>query len=77
MKKLTVLAFSMAIFAQFALAQNVSKGKVITENKGKGFYYESILKDVRAVEEKQAEKEPFKRFVMDQSGLDLPNNPSL
>lgn len=76
MKKLTALAFSMAIFAQFALAQNVSKGKIITENKGKGFYYESILKDVREVEEKQAEKEPFKRFVMDQSGMDLPNNPS-
>lgn len=77
MKKLTALAFSMAIIAHFALAQNVSKGKIITENKGKGFYYESILKDVREVEEKQAEKEPFKRFVMDQTGMDLPNNPSL
>jgi len=65
---------SMAIFSQ---AQNVSKGKVITEEKGKGFYYESIMKDVSAVEEKLSEKEPFVRFIMDQSGMDLPNNPSL
>jgi len=65
---------SMAIFSQ---AQNVSKGKIITEVKGKGFYYESIMKDVSAVEEKLSEKEPFVRFIMDQSGMDLPNNPSL
>ena len=68
------LAVSMAFGSQ---AQNVSKGKVITDEKGKGFYYESILKDVSAVEEKLSEKEPFVRFVMDQSGMDLPNNPSL
>ena len=67
----------MSVFALVAQAQNVSKGKVITEEKGKGFYYESILKDVSAVDEKLEEKEPFKRFVMDQSGMDLPNNPSL
>jgi bleomycin hydrolase len=58
-------------------AQNTSKGKVIVDEKGKGFYYESILKDVNAVEEKMTEKQPFIRFVMDQSGLDLPNNLSL
>ncbi|HEY3369930.1 MAG TPA: C1 family peptidase [Prolixibacteraceae bacterium] len=58
-------------------AQNVSKGKIITEEKGKGFYTESILKDVTEVEEKLNEKEPYVRFVMDQSGMDLPNNPSL
>jgi len=77
MKKIIWIAgvfVSMAIFSQ---AQNVSKGKVITEEKGKGFYYESIMKDVSAVEEKLSEKEPFVRFIMDQSGMDLPNNPSL
>jgi bleomycin hydrolase len=67
----------MCTFSLFGQAQTVSKGKVITEEKGKGFYFESILKDVSAVEEKLEEKEPFKRFVMDQSGMDLPNNPSL
>ena len=77
MKKIIWIAgvfVSMAIFSQ---AQNVSKGKVITEVKGKGFYYESIMKDVSAVEERLSEKEPFVRFIMDQSGMDLPNNPSL
>ncbi|MDP2115370.1 MAG: C1 family peptidase, partial [Bacteroidota bacterium] len=58
-------------------AQNASKGKIITEEKGKGFYYESILKDVTAVEEKLTEKAPFVRFVMDQSGMDLPNDQAL
>ena len=58
-------------------AQNVSKGKIIKEVKGKGFYTESIMKDVTEVEEKLTEKEPFIRFEMDQSGMDLPNNPSL
>ncbi len=53
------------------VAQNVSKGKIITEEKGKGFYYESILKDVTAVEEKLTEKAPFVRFVMDQSGMEM------
>jgi len=77
MKRIIVTTGLIAIFSFGMQAQNVSKGKVITEEKGKGFYYESILKDVTAVEEKQAEKEPYKRFVMDQSGMDLPNNPSL
>lgn len=58
-------------------AQNVSKAKIITEEKGKGFYTESIMKDVKDVEEKLAEKAPYLRFVMDQSSLDLPNDPSL
>jgi bleomycin hydrolase len=35
------------------------------------------MKDVTAVEEKLTEKIPYVRFVMDQSGMDLPNNPSL
>ena len=58
-------------------AQNVSKGKIIKEEKGKGFYTESIMKDVTEVEGKLNEKEPYIRFEMDQSGIDLPNDPSL
>jgi bleomycin hydrolase len=77
MKKVVLIVGLAASFAIGSQAQNVSKGKVITEEKGKGFYYESILKDVNAVDEKLSEKEPFVRFVMDQSGMDLPNNPSL
>jgi len=77
MKRIIITTGLIAVWALGVQAQNVSKGKVITEEKGKGFYYESILKDVTAVEEKLTEKEPFKRFVMDQLGMDLPNNPSL
>lgn len=77
MKRIIITTGLIAVWAFGIQAQNVSKGKVITEEKGKGFYYESILKDVTAVDEKLTEKEPFKRFVMDQSGMDLPNNPSL
>lgn len=77
MKRVFLTAIAMAILVFGLQAQNVSKGKIITESKGKGFYYESILKDVTAVEEKLTEKESYKRFVMDQSGMDLPNNPAL
>jgi len=72
---ITLLAL---LFAFGAMAQkNVSKGKMEVYKQGEGYYYESILKDVNAVEEKLTETEPYKRFVMDQSGLDLPNDPSL
>lgn len=77
MKKIILVVGLAASFVFGSQAQNVSKGKVVVDQKGKGFYYESILKDVSAVEEKLTEKEPFVRFVMDQSGMDLPNNPSL
>lgn len=77
MKNLVLLVGLMVVFAFGTMAQNVDKGKVITEEKGKGYYYETIMKDVHAVEAKNEEKEPYKRFVMDQSGMDLPNDPTL
>lgn len=63
MDKILLTIGLFAMLTLNSLAQNVSKGKIITEVKGKGFYIESIMKDVTAVEEKQAEKEPYKRFV--------------
>jgi bleomycin hydrolase len=63
-----------------ALAQeNTDKGKVEIYTKGKGYYYESILKDVNAVNDsiEKIDKQPYVRFNMDQSGLDLPNDGSL
>ncbi|MBC8006002.1 MAG: peptidase C1 [Verrucomicrobia bacterium] len=77
MKRIVISIGLIVALAFGSQAQNVSKGKVIVEEKGKGFYSESILKDVTAVEEKLTDKEPYKRFVMDQSGMDLPNDPSL
>lgn len=72
-----VTTFIALLFVGNVFAQNVSKGKVIVDEKGKGYYYESILKDIRDVDEKLEESEPFIRFNMDQSGLDLPNDKSL
>ena len=77
MKRIVIATGVLAMLALGSQAQNVSKGKVLTEDKGKGFYYESILKDVKDIEEKLQEKEPYVRFVMDQSGMDLPNKPEL
>jgi bleomycin hydrolase len=77
MKKILTTLFLALAIAIVSIAQNTSKGKVILDEKGKGFYYESILKDVNAVEEMLTEKEPFIKFVMDQSAMDLPNNPAL
>lgn len=72
---LTLIAI-LFVFNSFA-QENKSKGKVEVYEQGKGYYYESILKDVNAVNEKLEEEEPFVRFNMDQSGMDLPNDPSL
>ncbi len=77
MKKIALLTFAF-VFGIAAFAQkNTSIGKVKTYDKGKGYYYESILKDVSEVDEKLNEKEPYIRFDMDQSGLDLPNDRNL
>lgn len=77
MKRNTImLLFVLVAFGAFAQKNN-DKGKLEIYEKGEGYYYESILKDVNDVDEKLSEEEPFKRFVMDQSGIDLPNNPEL
>ena len=80
MRNRNLFTFIAAMIAMSGLAQNnVDKGKIEVYDKGEGYYYESILKDVNAVNDslKEEEKEPYKRFVMDQSGLDLPNDVSL
>jgi len=77
MKQNLVLLFAMFISIMAMAQNNESKAKIEVVEGGKGFYYESILKDVRDVEEQLEENEPYKRFVMDQSGLDLPNDASL
>ncbi|HKI87555.1 MAG TPA: C1 family peptidase [Draconibacterium sp.] len=76
--KRNLITLLSVLVAFGAMAQkNVSKGKMEVYKRGEGYYYESIMKDVNAVNDKLTEKEPYKRFVMDQSGLDLPNDPSL
>lgn len=70
-----LLAFSGAAYSQ----NNVDKAKFQVEQKGKGYYYESILKDVNAVDDslQKSKKKPFVQILMDQSQMDLPNDPSL
>ncbi len=75
-KKLLPL-FAICLAMNGYAQKNTSKGKVEVFEKGEGYYYESILKDVNAINEKLEEKEPFVRFKMDQSDLDLPNDPGL
>lgn len=77
MNKILLTSALCTLLAMGIQAQNVSKAKIVKEEKGKGFYTESIMKDVNEVEEKLSEKEPYLRFEMDQSGMDLPNDPSL
>lgn len=76
MKKIILIGFGLCL-ALVVNAQNKDKAKIDIQEKGKGFYYETILKDVNAVNETQTKAEPYKRFVMDQSGKDLPNKVDL
>jgi len=78
MIKKNVLVWLAVCFAFSAIAQkNRDEGKMEVIEQGAGYYYESILKDINAVNESLEEKEPYKRFVMDQSGMDLPNDKTL
>jgi bleomycin hydrolase len=70
-------AAALLLVISGAAQNNISKGKIEVEQKGKGFYYESIMKDVNAQDDKVKEEKPYIKFVMDQSGMDLPNDLSL
>lgn len=76
MKQFILTGLASLLIASLG-AQNIDKGKIEVSEKGKGYYYESILKDIRQVDETLEEEQPFVRFVMDQSVLDLPNDRSL
>ncbi len=77
-KQLLTLSFLVGVLSMNAQI-NKDKAKIQVIEKGKGFYYESILKDVNAVNDslENEDKDSYKRFIMDQSGMDLPNDPSL
>ncbi len=75
-----LLTLSLVVVVTSLNAQNnKDKAKIQVIEKGKGFYYESILKDVNAVNDslENEDHDAYKRFIMDQSGMDLPNDPSL
>ncbi|RKD89695.1 C1 family peptidase [Mangrovibacterium diazotrophicum] len=72
------LAFVAAcMFAVNLSAQNKDTAKIDVYPKGKGFYYETILKDISHVNDSLEAEAPATRLTMDQSGYDLPNKVSL
>lgn len=71
----TLIALSLSFLVINLYAQK--KDKAIFEEYKAGFYQNFILKDVSQVEEKLNPEVKEKKFMMDQSGLDLPNKVSL
>ncbi|MDC1106324.1 C1 family peptidase [Prolixibacteraceae bacterium] len=76
MKK-TLLTLAGAVLVSVAAAQTKDPAKVQIIEGGKGYYYETILKDISKVDDQLSEKEPYKRFVMDQSKMEIPNKVDL
>ena len=72
------LAFIAACLLTVNLsAQNKDVAKIDTYEQGKGFYYETILKDVSHVKDSVEAEAPATRLTMDQSGYELPNKVKL
>ncbi|HBX49909.1 MAG: peptidase C1 [Bacteroidetes bacterium RIFOXYA12_FULL_35_11] len=76
--KTKIFAIILSIGAASLFAQNQpTKNKSQFKEFEPGFYQNSILKDIRFVEEKKTKKAVDKRFQMDMSGLDIPNKKAL
>jgi len=72
-----IFLFSTLILLGIAsFAQNLSKGKVIEVPKG-GFYDDVVLKDVHQVNDSLDAPKPKLKFIMDMTGMNLPNKVSL
>jgi len=71
MKKI-VLFSALVLLGASAFAQNKDKGKLIDVPKG-GFYDDVVLKDVKQVKDSVAGSKVKKKFIMDQSGMKVPN----
>jgi bleomycin hydrolase len=68
-----LMVLSAALFTLNLPAQNKDEAKIEVYPKGKGFYYETILKDISHVNDSLETEAPAARLTMDQSGYDLPN----
>jgi len=71
-----VLFSALMLFGVSAFAQNKDKGKLIEVPKG-GFYDDVVLKDVQQVKDSTAAPKPKFKFIMDMSGMNLPNKVNL
>jgi bleomycin hydrolase len=75
MKKVYLMT-ALLLFGASAFAQNKDKGKLIEVPKG-GFYDDVVLKDEQQVKDSLTPKETKTKFIMDQSGMKLPNKVEL
>jgi len=69
--------FSALLITVNLSAQNKDVSKIEAYPKGKGFYYETILKDASHVKDSIEAEPPAMRLTMDQSAYDLPDKISL
>ena len=74
MKKILSITNSILLF-QSVFAQEKPDKAIFTENEA-GYYQNSILKDVRHINETLTKKEKSLRFEMDQSSYNAPNKVS-
>ncbi len=78
MKKTALIIILAAWCFQLLQAQVLRDQAYFQEiPKGKGYYYETILKDIRDKETAQKTPEVYKRLIMDQSDHMLPNKKDL
>lgn len=75
MKKI-LLSVVVAVFYSSLFSQPVKDVAKFKDYKN-GFYENTILKDVRDVEEKAAPQKPYRRFKIDYTGKSLPNKMGL
>lgn len=75
MKKI-VLFSALVLVGASTFAQNQDKGKLIEVPKG-GFYDDVVLKDVQQVNDSLDAPKPKMRFIMDMSGMKVPDKVSL
>ncbi len=75
MKRIIILFFVFSVLSPVAIAQKKDKSTFVEYEAG--FYVNSILKDVSAIKKKMNPAKKDKFFMMDQSGLELPNKVNL
>ncbi len=77
MKKVLFTILAMFLTGIIAFGQKPSKDKGYFQEYEPGYYQNFILKDVRHFSETKKEKKMDKHFMMDQTGMDLPNKVDL
>ena len=70
-----LITFQVLLFTHLSLAQNDQKDKAIMREipEGRGYYNETIMKDIKATEATGESVKTYKRFQVDFTGMHLPN----